>query len=216
MITTRIALCAALALGTAALLADATLAAAPPAGAARAAYLAGKRAPEGEERRRHFADGVAAARARLAANPDDPEGLLWLAANLGSEALARSRVSALRVVPEMERLLLRLDAVAPSYDHAAAARTLGRIYHKAPAIISVGSMKKARLWFERALARAGDYPINQILAADFFADDGDGERARLLARQYLAAPVPEANDPDAKEWREIAERILGDEARRRR
>jgi hypothetical protein len=175
----------------------------------RSFYLAGKRATDTELRRRHFAQGVQLARARLAARPDDPEGLLWLAANLGSEALERGKLVALRVLPEMERLLLRLEATAPLYDHAAAARTLGRLYHKAPGIISIGSMKRAREYFERALSRAGDYPANQILAADFFADDGDRERARDLATRYLAHPETDDTSPDAALWRDIAFRITG-------
>lgn len=175
----------------------------------RDAYLAGKRAPAARERRRHFEAGIAAARARLAAHPEDPEGLLWLAANLGAEALERGKLRALGVLPEMERLLLRLEAVAPEHDHAAAARTLGRLYHKAPAIISIGSMKRAREYWQRALARAGEHPANLVLAADFFADNGEEGRARELARRYLAKPMTPAEHPDAAEWTEIARRIVG-------
>lgn len=172
----------------------------------RTDYQAAKRAGSSDERRRLFGAGVAAARARLATDPDDPAGLLWLAANLGGEALEHGKLYALRVLPEMERLLLRLESRAPLYDHAAAARTLGRLYHKAPALISIGSMKRARAYFERALDRAGDFPPNQVLAADFFADDGDRARACALATRYLAAPV--IDDPDADEWRAMAARIV--------
>jgi hypothetical protein len=177
-------------------------------GTARDAYFAGLRASGSELRRRQFAQGIAAARARLARNPDDPDGLLWLAANLGAEALERGKLAALRVLPEMERLLLRLDATAPSYDHAAAARTLGRLYHKAPAIISIGSMKKARLWWQKALALAGDHPANLVLAADFHDADGDQQRARQLATRYLAAPVSADEHPEAPQWRQLAEQIV--------
>lgn len=179
----------------------------PRRGSARAAWIAGKRAT-GEDRRRHFADGMAHARALLSANPDDPEGLLWLAANLGSEALERGKLAALRVIPEMERLLLRLDARHPLYDHAAAARTLGVLYHKAPALISIGSNARARGWFERALQRAPKHPATLILAAEFFDDVGQEARARQLAEAYLAAPANETDSPDAPEWRRIAERIV--------
>lgn len=178
----------------------------------RAAYKAGKRATSSAERRRHFSAGMAAARARLATNPDDPEGLLWLAANLGSEALERGKLAALNVIDEMERVLLRLEAVAPNHDHAAGARSLARLYHKAPPFISVGSKKKARMYWELALARAGDYPPNQVLAADFFESDGQKDRARELAARYLAHPVPLAESPEAAEWLEIATRISGQRA----
>jgi hypothetical protein len=183
----------------------------PPA---RVAYLAGKRATKSDERRRHFQAGIEAARARLAADPNAPDGLLWLAANLGSEALERGRLKALGVVKEMEALLLKLEAVAPDYDHAAGARTLARLYHKAPSIISIGSMKRSREFWERALERAGDYPANLVLAADFFDADGDEARAKALALRYLQHPVAAADEPDAAEWGEIAARIAGHRATR--
>jgi hypothetical protein len=170
----------------------------------------GKRARDSEKRRRSFAAGMTAARALLAHDPDDPEGLFWLAANLASEALEHGKLRALGAVHEMERLLLRLDAVAPDYDHAAASRTLGRLYHQAPAIISVGSRDKARQWYERALQRAGDYPANQALAADLFLDVGDRSRARQLAQAALRAALPPGveAEPDVAEWRAIAQRVL--------
>jgi hypothetical protein len=133
--------------------------------------------------------------------------LLWLAANLGAEALERGKLAALRVLDEMERLLLRLDAIAPLYDHAAAARTLARLYHKAPPFISIGSKDKARRYWDTALTRAGDYPANQVLAADFFADVGEDTRARDLVTQYLRHPVLPAENPEAREWQQIATRI---------
>jgi hypothetical protein len=174
----------------------------------RASYLSGKRAASPDERRRHFSAGMAEAKARLDRAPDDPAGLLWMAANLGAEALERGKLAALRVLGQMEALLLRLEAVDPLYDHAAAARTLGRVYHKAPPLISIGSRGKARMYWDRALSRAGDHPANQILAADFFADDGQLARARDLARRYLTHPVAPAENPEANEWSAIAARIL--------
>jgi hypothetical protein len=183
--------------------------AAPAPGRPRACYLAGKRATNGNERRRQFADGIAAARALLAVQPDDSEGLLWLAANLGADALERGVLTALKVLPEMERLLLRLEARDPMYDHAAAARTLGVLYFKAPALISIGSKSRARDFLERALLRAGDHPANQILAAEFFADVGEEARARSLAESYLRAPASETENPDAADWRQVAIRIVG-------
>lgn len=175
-------------------------------------YRAGVAASDEETKVAHHDAGVALARTTLASRPDDPEALLWLAANLGAGGLARGKLTALRILPEMERTLLRLDAVAPAYEHAAASRTLGRLYHKAPAVISIGSSKKARQYFERALALAPAFPGNQAMAADFFADQRERDRAATLARQVLAAPGLDA-EPDAPEWRAIARGILGEAAR---
>jgi tetratricopeptide (TPR) repeat protein len=178
-----------------------------PPDSARARYRAGVAAASSGDKVAQHEAGVKLARATLAARPDDPDGLLWLAANLGAGGLARGKLTALRVLPEMEQTLLRLDAVAPAYEHAAAARTLARLYQKAPAIISIGSSDKARRYFERALALGPGFPGNQALAADFFAGEGDRARAVALARQALAAPGLDAY-PDGPEWRAIARHVL--------
>jgi hypothetical protein len=154
---------------------------------------------------------VTLAREALAKNPDDPAAMLWYAANLGAEALTHSKVYALRVVGEIERTLLRLDTLAPTYDHAAAARALGRLYHQAPAVISVGSSKKARVFLEKALARAPEFPGNLAFAADFYADDGDCDRALPLARRVAALANLDTFGPDAREWRTIARAVIEDE-----
>lgn len=178
--------------------------------AARLAFRAGQATPDRDQSRRDYQRGVALAREALARDPNDPGGLLWLVANLGSEALTHSKLHALGAVAEIERTLLRLEQVSPGYDHAAAARGLGRLYHKAPSIISVGSNQKAAMFLERALARAPDFPGNWAFAADFYADQNDCGRALPLAQRLRAATDLNSYGFEAREWREIAARVLAD------
>ena len=172
-------------------------------------YARGRSAATAAERRQLFEAGVRAGEARLAANRDDAAGLFWLAVNTGAAALERGKLQALPAIPKMEKLLLRCAEVAPAYEHGGAARVLGRLYYKAPAIISVGSNDKARVWLERALAIDGDFPGNLAVAAEFFAADGDTARARALARRCLDRLREQDFGPDAAEWREIARGVLG-------
>ena len=76
---------------------------------AHAAYQAGQAAQESRMRRALFTRGMDLARARLANQANDPEGLYWLAVNMGAEALERGKLSALPVVPRMEQLLPLAD-----------------------------------------------------------------------------------------------------------
>lgn len=175
---------------------------------ARLAYRAAQVAPDRDQSRRDYQRGIAFARAALARDPNDPGGLLWLAANLGGEALTHGKLQALGVVGEVEHALLRLDQVDPGYDHAAASRALGRLYQKAPSIISVGSSKKAGEYLERALARAPDFPGNWAYAADFYAEQGDCGRALPLAQRLRAAPDLDRHGLDAREWRDLATHVL--------
>ncbi len=177
---------------------------------ARAAYEAGRRASGKDARVRLFQEGMTLANARLAAEPQDPEGLYWLAVNMGAHALERGKMSALPVVPRMEALLLRLDKVAPAYEHAGAARVLGRLYHQAPAVISIGSTKQARYFLMRALELAPNHPGNLAFAADFLAGEGDKKTARAYAERSLALLAGRALSMEEQEWTLLARTVLED------
>lgn len=177
------------------------------ADSARTAYAAGRAAPDREARRTHFAQGMALAKSRLSGNPDDAEGLYWLAVNMGAEALERGKMAALPVVPRMEALLLRLDQVSPRYEDAGAARVLGRLYQEAPAVISVGSTKLARRFLDRALQLAPNHPGNLAFAADFQLDHGDRALARTYAERCLQALTGKALGPEEREWFALAQTV---------
>ncbi|HVY38102.1 MAG TPA: hypothetical protein VHM31_09205 [Polyangia bacterium] len=191
--------------------ASATAGVASPLGqASERAYRAGQAAGDSPEARQRFAEGIALARQGLQRDPHDPSALLWLAGNLGGEALTHGKLYALRVIGEIERTLLQLEHDDPAYDHAAAARVLGRLYHKAPAVISVGSSRKAAAYLEEALARAPDFPGNWAFAADFYLDRHDCARARPLADRLRAAGDLDRFGVDGREWREIAAHVADD------
>jgi len=174
--------------------------------AGKAAEAAGDGATAGAAYRR----GVELARAALAADPNARDALLWLPANLAREALTHGKLQALKVLPEVESTLLRLDHVDPMYDHAAAARALGNLYWKAPSVISVGSSKKAARYFALALQRDGAFPGNQAQAAAFYADHHDCAAARPLAEAVARRADIDAFGPDAAEWRVLAQAALRD------
>jgi hypothetical protein len=173
------------------------------------AYRAGK-AAKGDEAaaRAQYQRGIDLARAALARDPNAPDALLWLSANLAGEALTHGKMTALRVVPEVEATLLRLEKVNPDYHHAAAARGLANLYWRAPSLISVGSSAKAATYFDLILSRAPDYPGNQADAAAYFASEHDCGRARPLAQAVVARPDLDTLSPDGAEWRQKARDAL--------
>ncbi|MEO5769240.1 MAG: hypothetical protein ABIS92_12885, partial [Polyangia bacterium] len=73
------------------------------------AYREGKAAKKDSEARVHYQHGIDSARGILSTSPDQPGALLWLAANLAGEALTHGRLFALRVIPQIESSLLRLE-----------------------------------------------------------------------------------------------------------
>jgi len=175
---------------------------------AREAYQAGQLARESKLRRAFFTRGMELARSRLARKVDDSEGLYWLAVNMGAEALERGKLSALPVVPRMERLLLILDQSDPNFEQAGAARVLGRLYHQAPAVISVGSNDRARQFLLRAVALAPDHPGNLAFAADFLVDHGDKAQARQFADRCLQVLRNQDFGREGKEWGDLARNVV--------
>jgi hypothetical protein len=175
------------------------------------AYRAGKAAGDDDTAARaHYQRGIDLARAVLAKDPNAPDALLWLAGNLAGEALTHGKVFALRVIPEIEADLLRLERVNPTYGSAAAARSLANLYWKAPSFISIGSSKKATAYFELALTRAPAFPGNQAMAAAYFAGSRDCGRAKPLAQAVAARADLDTFGPDAAEWRQLARDVLRD------
>ncbi len=176
------------------------------------AFRAGRAAKGSSARRAHFQKGIDEARALVNADNNSSEGLFWLAVNMGAEALERGKMSALPIVPKMERLLLKLDGVDAKYEDAGASRVLGRLYHQAPAVISVGSSANAKQFLERALQLAPHHPGNQAFAADFLLEKGDEARAKKLAAACLKtlSSVGDQYGDEGKEWRKIAQDVVDD------
>ena len=174
------------------------------------AYRAGKAAGDDDAARAQYQRGIDLARGVLARTPDQPDALLWLSANLAGEALTHGKLRALRVIPEIERALLRLDQIAPSYDHAAAARALANLYWKAPAVISIGSSKKAAAYFELALKRAPDFPGNQTHTTAYHASERNYTRTTPLTTTVADRNDLDAFGPDAAEWRQLTRDVLRD------
>lgn len=174
------------------------------------AYRAGKAAGDDQQARAHYQRGIDSARTVLASTANAPDALLWLAANLAGEALTHGRIFALKVIPEIESTLLRLEQAHPLHDHGAAARALANLYWKAPAFISVGSSRKATRYFTLALERDPTFPGNQAMAAAYFADQGDCARARPLAMAVVTRADLDTFGADAAEWRQLARDTLQD------
>ena len=119
--------------------------------------------------------------------------LYYLAMNLGQ--LARTRkLSALRMVDEMEHEFKAARQLDEQLDFAGPDRNLGLLYFEAPAFASVGSRSKARHHLQRAVELAPDYPENRLNLAEAYLKWGDikGATRELTALEKLW-PVAQTN-----------------------
>ncbi len=172
-------------------------------------YLA-ERARSRSDRRKHRKAGMKAAERALALDGGHPEALMWWTAHRGAEATALNPFAAIRIANEVERTMTKLLNLAPDHDHGAADRVLGRLYHLAPASLSVGSKEKARKHLEAAMARAPAFPGNQLFYAEFLLSEGDCPKARALAQAVADAHAESAArfPLDAEGWKTAASALL--------
>ena len=175
---------------------------------ARLNFYVGRYSTSSSEKEAAFTRGLELARKALEVDSHDPDALLWSAVNDGQAALMRGKLAALFSVRRMVQTLTDLKAIAPSHDHFAADRILGALYLAAPAVISIGSVDKAREHFEAALKGAPQYPANQALYAHFLWETGDKEKAKRLAREVIQSQELEKYPLEAPDWKEALEPIF--------
>lgn len=118
--------------------------------------------------------GLDACRSILASHPDSAAAHFYLGLNLGQLAQTK-KLSALRLVGEMEEELLKAHQLDPGFRHAAPARSLGILYLEAPPWpASIGNRAKARSYLQTAVRLAPEFPENHIPLAEAYAKWGEG------------------------------------------
>lgn len=145
-----------------------------------------------DQRRASLAEeGINAAKSCTEREPANAAGHFYLALNLGQ--LARTRtLSALSLIRQMEKELLRAIELDAHLDRAGPDRSLGLLYLDAPSWpASIGSRKKAREHLERAVALEPEYPDNHLSLLEAYVRWGDTKGLKAGIARYRKL-VPEA------------------------
>lgn len=180
----------------------------------RACFERAELAASDAEREALGLEGIEACRRAAGLSATNAPAHYYLALNLGQVARTR-RLSALKLVREMETELLETSRLDERLDYAGADRALALLYRDAPGWpVSVGSHKQARRHFQRAIAVEPDYPGNRMAWAEFLVAEAEWddarEQVRLLdalwerARQRLSGPEWASS---WVEWRARLERV---------
>lgn len=129
---------------------------------ARTAFDYADLAPNDSIRETVANNGIAVARAAIAAATNSVGGHYYLALNIGQ--LARTKMlGALKLLGDMERELKTVIQLDPKFDYAGGYRTLGVLYLEAPGWpTSVGNKSKARSNLEKAVEIAPEFPENHL------------------------------------------------------
>jgi tetratricopeptide (TPR) repeat protein len=141
----------------------------------------------------------------VASNPGKPEPLIWKGIVLAARAKYVG-ISALALVDEARTLLDKAVSIDPSASDAAGLNALGILYHKAPCWpVSFGSNKKARAYFERALATSSNLDTH-YRTGEFLLDLGEREAGISHLKTALAFPERPGRPEDV--WKREAIQTL--------
>jgi tetratricopeptide (TPR) repeat protein len=131
--------------------------------------------------------------------PGKAEPLIWQAIILASAAKAEGGLGALSKVKEARDLLLAAEKINPAALNGSVYNSLGSLYAKVPGWpIGFGDKKKAKEYFEKALAINPNGIDPHYFYADLLADQGEYSQAANHLKRALAAPSrPGREDADA-------------------
>jgi len=173
---------------------------------ARARYWLGSHAPEGE-RRAFLENGIAAARAAVAIEPDKPEGHFWLAANMGTLAESFGLRQGLKYRGEIKDELLTVLRLDPAFQQGSADRALGRWYYKVPGLFG-GSNRKSEEHLRRSLTYNPSSTASLYFLAETLIDSKRKSEARATLERLIAAPIDPAWAAEDREFKVKAARLL--------
>lgn len=156
---------------------------------ARAAFDWAEFATKDSQRAAIANTGIDAARTAIQRETTNAAARYWLGMNLGQ--LARTKtLGALKIVREMEQEFHGARTLDPHTDHAGPDRSLGFLYRDAPGWpTSIGSKKKARKHFERAIELNPEFPDNQLGLLESFNEwneTGNFQRQLKITERVLA------------------------------
>ena len=169
---------------------------------ARARYWLGGHAPD-DQRRAFLDQGIAAARAAIALEPEKPEGHFWLAANMGALAESFGLRQGLKYRGDIKSELLTVLRLDPAFQQGSADRALGRWYFKVPGLFG-GSSSKSEEHLRRSLTYNPSSSASLFFLAETLIGSNRKQEARTLLEQLLAAPVDPEWAPEDREFKEKA------------
>jgi hypothetical protein len=169
---------------------------------ARARYWLGGHAPD-DQRRAFLDQGIAAARAAIALEPEKPEGHFWLAANMGALAESFGLRQGLKYRGDIKSELLTVLRLDPAFQQGSADRALGRWYFKVPGLFG-GSSSKSEEHLRRSLTYNPSSSASLFFLAETLIGSNRKQEARTLLEQLLAAPVDPEWAPEDREFKDKA------------
>jgi tetratricopeptide (TPR) repeat protein len=159
------------------------------------------------ERKAALEQGVAAARAAVAADPRRPDGHFWLAANMGALAESFGLRQGMRYRSAIRESLETVLALDRTYLQGSADRALGRWYFKVPGMFG-GDLAKSETHLRTALGFNEHSVITRLFLAETLEARGQRDAAIDQLKAAIAAPPDPQWGPEDTHFREQAQARL--------
>ena len=176
---------------------------------ARATYWLGSHESTDESRRAALERGLEAARQAIRAQPNRPEGHFWLAANMGALAESFGLRMGIKYRSDIKRELETVLKIDPGFQLGSADRALGRWYFKVPRLFG-GSKKESEAHLKRSLTYDPTSQASLYFLAETLHDMDRDAEARAALEKLIAAPVHDGWEPEDREFKDKARRLLRD------
>ena len=173
---------------------------------ARANYWLGGHAPQ-RERKTLLEAGIAAGRAAVAVQPNQPEGHFWIAANMGALAESFGLRQGLKYRGDIRDELMTVLKLDPAFQQGSADRALGRWYFKVPGLFG-GSKKKSEEHLRRSLTYNPNSTASRYFLAETLLDMDRKADAIAELQRVLELPLDPEWEPEDREFKAKSQRLL--------
>ena len=178
--------------------------------AAAIAWLEGYYDREGLRDEQFLQNGLQAAQKVLASEPDNALAHYLNGILHGFYGRWLDSVQSFSHFGFMEQELDWVINNQPDLDYGGVYRALGRYYAKLPGVLG-GDDSKAETYYLKAKAIAPEYLLNNVLLAELYQQDGDGDDAKIkevLEPVLNSQDPPQGLEPEWHMWQARAQYII--------
>lgn len=173
-------------------------------------YWLGEYADDADDKIFFFNEGVECGKEGIAIDENSVEANFWLAANYGSFGQEKGIMQSLALVKPIKETAEKVVCLDESYFYGGAHRVLGRLYHKAPGLISIGNIKKAIQHLEKAVEIGPKFFLNRIFLAEAYISNRDKTKAREQLNFIIENPANKNHEGEDEGYKRQAETLLAD------
>ncbi|MBM4387983.1 MAG: hypothetical protein FJ088_09625 [Deltaproteobacteria bacterium] len=155
---------------------------------------------ENEEQKTVFLKAKDAAGRAIALNKNGVEGYYWYAVGIGKWGEANGVMKSLSQVKPMQQALEKVIKLDPNYDDGGGYRVLGRLYFRAPSVISIGDNDKSIENLKKAMKKNPRHKLTLFFLAETLMGEGEYAEALEVLARAEAYPIVKERETEEKSW----------------